>query len=244
MGIKTKIEEQLGFEPTDGQEKACSAIERWLFTDKEMPTLIIRGFAGTGKTALLGALARVLENEGKPFFLMAPTGRAAKVMSKSAGSKATTIHSHIYKLVQNAGGMRIELMLNPEEDAVFIVDEASMLGLQGEGTTVFNDRSLLDDLVEHIFHEPGARLLFIGDPAQLPPVGQFSSPALDPATMRDRYFMTVGAVQLREVVRQAEGSGVLQVATDLRGQLKEGEKLPKLTVENLPDVVDLKWKMC
>ena len=239
MGIKTKIEQELGYEPTEGQSKACNAIERWLYTDKEMPTLIIRGFAGTGKTALLGALARMLESEGTPFFLMAPTGRAAKVMSKSAGVKASTIHSHIYKLAQNASGLHIELILNPEEGAVFIVDEASMLGLQGEGTSLFNDRSLLDDLIEHVFHEQGSRLLFIGDPAQLPPVGQFASPALDPATMRDRFLLTVGAVQLKEVVRQAQDSGVLRIATELRYQLKEGEKIPNLDIAGLPDVVDL-----
>lgn len=239
MGIKQGIFQHLGFEPTDDQRKACDALERWMGTDKELPTLILRGYAGTGKTALLGAFAQTLDAEGVPFFLMAPTGRAAKVMSKSAGFKATTIHSHIYQLVGHSSGVSIELTHNLEEGAVFVVDEASMLGLAGEGGSVFNDRSLLDDLIEHVFHEPGSRLLLIGDPAQLPPVGQRDSPALDPATLRDRFFLTVGAVQLREVVRQAADSGVLRAATDVRSQIKQARDFPHLDIQGMPDVVDL-----
>jgi exodeoxyribonuclease-5 len=239
MGIAGKIEQALGFAPTKDQIKAIDAVERWYATDKSKPTLIIRGFAGTGKTALLGALAQTMESEGCPYFLLAPTGRAAKVMGRSAGQHASTIHSHIYKLKENSGGVRIELELNTEENAVFIVDEASMLGLRGEGSSVFNDRSLLDDLIEHVFHDEGCRLLLIGDPAQLPPVGQRDSPALDPATMRDRYQLTVGAVQLREVVRQAAGSGVLRTATHIRTQLNEGKNLPQVSFNGYADVVDL-----
>lgn len=239
MDVSARIEEELGFEATKGQKKACEGLSRWLATDMERPTLIIKGYAGTGKTALLGALARVLKSRKQPFFLLAPTGRAAKVMASSANMKAATIHSHIYELKQLAGGVRLELSLNSEPDAVFIVDEASMLGLGGDGGGVFSDRSLLDDLIKHVFHDDRARLLLMGDPAQLPPVGQRDSPALDPATIRDRYRLTVGAVRLTEVVRQAKDSGILDVATQLRMQHLEGRRVPELHIDGYTDVVDI-----
>lgn len=194
-----------------------AGFSRLLASERPLSTLVLKGYAGTGKTALLGALVKTLQKDGSPVILLAPTGRAAKVMSAFSGHPASTIHRRIYRVGSGPDGhLELALAPNREQRALFVVDEASMIG-SGEGS--FGGRDLLTDLFEHVFQHPGNRLLIVGDPAQLPPVGETLSPALDVSILRDRHDLLAGAVELTEVVRQQALSGILANATELRSQL-------------------------
>ncbi|MBK7945083.1 MAG: AAA family ATPase [Flavobacteriales bacterium] len=202
-----------GHEATNGQRRAMEAIARLLATKQERATLVLRGYAGTGKTTLVGALVRLLKTQRMPLVLLAPTGRAAKVLGGHAGSEASTIHRRIYRVGEGEDGPGVSLAAHKEQGSLFIVDEASMIGPGSEGA--FGSRDLLRDLVAHVFSAPGCKLLLIGDPAQLPSVGSDHSPALNVRDLR-ALGLTAGGVDLTEVVRQAEASGILRNATDLR----------------------------
>jgi len=208
----------LGHEPTPGQRKAIDALDRLLATPKDKATLILKGYAGTGKTTLVGALVKVLANERRKVILLAPTGRAAKVLSAYAQAEASTIHRRIYSMGDDddhGGGMSVKP--NRDAGALFVVDEASMIG-SGRGEGSFGDRDLLGDLFEHVFNARGCKLLLIGDPAQLPPVGSDHSPALVVKDLAD-FGLLPGSIELTDVVRQAENSGILVNATALRHTL-------------------------
>jgi len=187
---------------------------------------VLRGYAGTGKTTLVGALVRMLRKQRRAHVLMAPTGRAAKVLGAHAGSEASTIHRRIYRVGEGDDGPGVSLVAHKDEGALFIVDEASMIGPGSEGA--FGSRDLLRDLVTHVFSAPGCKLLLIGDPAQLPPVGSGHSPALSVQDLR-AIGLTAGGVDLTEVVRQAEASGILRNATDLRALLGQSVSLGEST---------------
>ncbi len=224
----------LGHEPTEGQQRAAIALERLLNTDRERATLILKGYAGTGKTSLVGALVKVLSAEKRPVVLMAPTGRAAKVLGAYARHFASTIHRRIYRISgDQEEGFGVGLTTHKDAGALFIVDEASMIG-RNNNEGAFGARDLLTDLFEHVFSVAGCKLLLIGDPAQLPPVGSDHSPALETKDLREM-GLTAGVVQLTEVVRQAEASGILANATDLRSELKKPEPMPRFT-GGFPDV--------
>ncbi len=190
-----------------------AAIARLLATEREHAALILRGYAGTGKTTLVGAVVRVLSAARVPLVLLAPTGRAAKVLAAHAGRDASTIHRRIYRIGEAEDGPGASLARHKDEGTLFIVDEASMIGPGSEGA--FGDRDLLRDLLEHVYSAPRCKLLLIGDPAQLPPVGSDHSPALDVKDLR-AIGLTAGVVDLTEVVRQASESGILRNATALR----------------------------
>jgi exodeoxyribonuclease-5 len=201
-------------------------LERLLATDRENATLVLKGYAGTGKTSLVGALVKVLSAEKRPVVLMAPTGRAAKVLAAFARHFASTIHRRIYR-ISGDDDMSFGASVSSHKDqgALFIVDEASMIGRDG-GEGAFGRRDLLSDLFEHVFSVNDCKLLLIGDPAQLPPVGSDHSPALETKDLKEM-GLTAGVVQLTEVVRQAEESGILVNATELRAQLKEEKPMPQ-----------------
>lgn len=224
--LSDRLLQALGHEPTAGQARAASALQRLLATDKEHTALILKGYAGTGKTTLVGALVRVLRTEGRPVVLLAPTGRAAKVLSAYAGQPASTIHRRIYRVAgedEGYGGMRVAP--HKDQGALFIVDEASMIGRGSLGDGPFGSRDLMHDLFEHIFNVRGTRLLLIGDPAQLPPVGSDHSPALEPKELA-AFGVVAGSIELTDVVRQTAGSGILTTATELRGLLSEEQPRP------------------
>ncbi len=224
----------LGHEPTPGQSKAIDALDRLLATPKDKATLILKGYAGTGKTTLVGALVKVLTSERRKVILLAPTGRAAKVLSAYAQAEASTIHRRIYSMGDDedfGGGMSVKP--NKDAGALFVVDEASMIG-SGRGEGSFGNRDLLGDLFEHVFNARGCKLLLIGDPAQLPPVGSDHSPALVVKDLAD-FGLLPGSIELTDVVRQAENSGILVNATALRQTLAEiPESTPSVLTDSAP----------
>lgn len=207
------------FQPTEGQATVLYHLAAFLLSKKPNPTYILRGYAGTGKTTLVTTMVKTLPQIGMGFVLMAPTGRAAKVIGNYTQRFASTIHKKIYQTLSLPdGSMRMVGAENKHKDTVFIVDEASMISEEHE----FGTRSLLDDLINYVFSGERCRLLLIGDTAQLPPVGNSHSPALDIDTLRNEYPLTIATYELVEVKRQALLSGILYNATQLRERLLEG----------------------
>ena len=222
--IKYRIRQSLGFPPTEEQERAIGVFADFLVDADSRAVMILRGSAGTGKTTLAAAIVRALTALGQKLVLLAPTGRAAKVFSLYAGSAAYTIHRRIYRQKSLEGGF--SLNFNTARDTLFIVDEASMIANQGLGESVFGSGCLLDDLVEFVYGlDNNCRMLLIGDPAQLPPVGETESPALSALVLRG-YGMTVSEANLSEVLRQSQESGILFNATRIRTLFHREEASP------------------
>ena len=213
-----KLIQSFGFKPTDGQAVVMYHLSAFLLSQKENPTYILRGYAGTGKTTLVKTLVKTLPSLGMRYVLMAPTGRAAKVLSSYTGQNASTIHRRIYQTKSFPdGSYRIARAENTFKNALFIVDEASMIGEKEE----FGGSSLLDDLLGYVFEGECCRLLLIGDTAQLPPVGSNESPALDCEYLKSEFPITAATYELTEVKRQALESGILYNATDVRQLLAQ-----------------------
>lgn len=202
----------LPFEPNDQQVGLMAALSR--FCSRDMPddsVFLLAGYAGTGKTSVVGALVRTLREAGVGCVLMAPTGRAAKVFAAFAGESASTIHRRIYRPPSEDDPF-MTMRTNVSRDTVFIVDEASMIGSEpgADGRP-----GLLDDLIHYVYTGERCRLILLGDKAQLPPVGCEESPAMDPEVLRG-FGLRVSRVILTRTVRQSEGSGILANATRLR----------------------------
>ena len=230
--IKYRIRQSLGFPPTAEQEQAISVFADFMADRHSRAAMILRGSAGTGKTTLAGAIVRALDSLEQKFVLLAPTGRAAKVFSLYAGSAAYTIHRRIYRQKSIEGDF--ELNFNMTRDTLFIIDEASMIANQGLGESAFGSGCLLDDLMTFVYDiDNNCRMLLIGDPAQLPPVGETESPALS-ATMLRSYGMTVYETSLHEVLRQSQESGILYNATNIRNQTEVA--LPKIRLSGFDDL--------
>lgn len=226
------IAQQFAFPFTPSQQQAALLLAHFVTTPKAYATCILRGYAGTGKTSLVGALVKVMHLLKRDVVLLAPTGRAAKVFSHHAGMPAYTIHRVIYRQESFQGeGTRFSLGYNKLRNALFVVDEASMIS-SGTGVmstdTVFGTGELMDDLIQYVYAGTGCKLLLVGDTAQLPPVGEEDSPALCDEVLR-RYGLLVGSASLTEVVRQSSESDVLSGATLLRQLLTEGfEGIPPI----------------
>lgn len=218
--IATQIYEKLSVQPTENQKKIIESFSNYLSEDNSSTFFILNGYAGTGKTTLIAAIVSALKSLGIKTILLAPTGRAAKVLSQYSGEKALTIHKRIYREQTNAAyESKFSLNINRENEAIFIVDEASMLS---SGTnadkTIFGSGSLLDDLIQYVRSGKRCRLMLVGDSAQLPPVGDDYSPALSPVE-----FLPFGEViyqTMDEVVRQEQSSGILFNATLVRCMLE------------------------
>ncbi|MHA7129166.1 ATP-dependent DNA helicase [Algoriphagus namhaensis] len=207
------------FEPTAGQSRFFTKMDEFFFKKPEdKPCFILRGYAGTGKTTLVSALVKVLPKFGMRSLLLAPTGRAAKVMSNYSGRGAYTIHKMIYKPKGEDGTLSGGFILqkNYFKKTLFIVDESSMLSDDGgmSGT-------LLGDLIRYVFGGGENRLLLVGDTAQLPPVGSTLSPALESSYLNRHFRLQAEQIELSEVMRQRLESGVLANATALREQLQK-----------------------
>ena len=227
--------------PTDGQRVCCTLMSRFLFDTDERSAFILRGYAGTGKTSLVSALIQSAPSMRVSTLLLAPTGRAAKVLSAYSRRPAYTIHKRIYMTGMDANGaVRTVRAVNKHSYTLFIVDEASMIGLEPTATR----QSLLDDLVDYVYSGNHCRLMLVGDTAQLPPVGQTESPALDPDYMSAACGLSVHAAELTEVVRQRQMSGILVGATEIRDQIAvldsaEPARMPVFQEERYPDVIRL-----
>ena len=235
------ILENFGFRPTKEQEIAAEMMSYFLFQRNADSIFVLRGYAGTGKTSLVGALVRSLVQLKQQVVLMAPTGRAAKVFALHAGHPAFTIHRRIYRQKSFTGEMTDFLQgVNLLRHTLFIVDEASMIANSGAGATAFGTGCLLDDLVHYVYSGEGCRLMLVGDTAQLPPVGEEESPALA-TQMLQGYGLQVHEMTLTEVVRQLEGSGILWNATRLRRMLADDDlyAFPQLRLAGFADIVHL-----
>lgn len=235
------ILDKFGFKATSEQEIAVKKMSEFIFERDTDTVFLLKGFAGTGKTSLVGALVRSLDALKQRTVLMAPTGRAAKVFSAHARHPAYTIHKRIYRQKAFTGEMVDFLQnVNLMKQTLFIVDEASMIANDGVGNSVFGTGHLLDDLIHFVYSGEGCRLMLVGDTAQLPPVGEELSPALEPEALAS-YGLRVMSTTLTQVVRQLEESGILWNATLLRRLMSNDElwTFPQLRLKGFPDVVHM-----
>ena len=223
-----QIETHFGLVPTAEQRRALQMFASFMTDRDEQTVMILRGSAGTGKTTLASAVVKAMLALKQKLVLMAPTGRAAKVFSNYSGTPAFTIHRRIYRQKTTADLSAFSLGFNAAQDTLFIVDEASMIA---NGET-----PLLDDLIRFVYNNKNCRLMLIGDRAQLPPVGEAESPALMGSVLRG-YGMKVYECDLNEVLRQAEDSGILWNATEVRCMMYEGRfELPKIRFSGFEDI--------
>lgn len=216
--LRHLLVKNFGFAPTEDQAKVLYHLSAFILSMKEKPVYLLRGYAGTGKTTLISTLVKTLPQIGMSYQLLAPTGRAAKVMSNYTGKAASTLHRKLYRFQAVANGeLRMTLAENKSKNTVFIVDECSMISDQGDGFSW--SRSLLDDLIRYVFSGSCCKLLLIGDSAQLPPVGLDISPAMDFDILRNSFSLTIATYEMKEVMRQALDSGILFNATKIRNLL-------------------------
>lgn len=232
-----RIKSELPFEPNAEKEGLFQALGAFLVSLDERKAFILHGYAGTGKTSVVSALVRALAALKQPCVLLAPTGRAAKVLSRYSGVQAYTIHKKIYR--QNQLGIEaFSLSDNLHKRTLFIVDEASMLSGARDNST-FGSGCLLDDLVKYVYNGQGCSLLLLGDDAQLPPVGSLNSVALDADFMAHSYGLQVTGYGLQEVARQALYSGILSEATRLRQELTANRKKRIVIRPNGRDIIQV-----
>ncbi len=233
--LTSQIKTNFPFVPTKEQEKSLEEISAFLLSADDRRLFLLCGYAGTGKTSLVAALVKTMEQLERRTVLLAPTGRAAKVFSSYSGKPAYTIHKWIYRQKSILNGSSFTLMENRAQNTLFIVDEASMIA--NEGATNFGSGALLDDLVEFVYSGRGCSLLLLGDTAQLPPVGEELSPALSATYLRSM-FLNVSGVELTQVMRQLDGSGILQNATMLRHIIADGAlgALPQIKLKGFADI--------
>jgi exodeoxyribonuclease-5 len=232
------LRENLGHDATESQEKMIELLAGFIGPGNEMEIMLVNGYAGTGKTTLVRALVRTLDHYRRRYVLLAPTGRAAKVLTSYTGRAAYTVHKKIYRQKTAKDGLGIFVLdRNLSANTLFIVDEASMIANQEQEMKIFGTGRLLDDLIEFVYSKEGCKLVLIGDTAQLPPVGLDISPALDPKILEE-YDLTVHKGFLDEVVRQSRGSGILMNATSLRKSLDRSSwDWPRFNCDDYPDVI-------
>ncbi len=233
-----QIKENFPYEPTSEQSDVVLALVDFLLSPVDSLAFILRGYAGTGKTSLVAAVVKTMTKLDQKAILLAPTGRAAKVLSGYSGHPAFTIHKKIYRQQSFSNEFsNFSLNDNLHTHTLFIVDEASMISNDGLSGSAFGTGRLLDDLVQYVYSGQGCRLLLMGDTAQLPPVGQEESPALTADVLKG-YGLSICEKDLTQVVRQLGDSGILWNATALRHLIAEGNAntLPKIRVKNFPDI--------
>ena len=222
MSLQQHIQKEFPYPPTADQTEAIRRFSTFVEQSSTSSIFLLKGHAGTGKTTLIASWLKPLLKQGYKVVLMAPTGRSAKVMSTYAKAKANTIHKRIYFAQQNKqGGIQFTLKKNKFSKAVFIVDEASMIGDEQSSAQLFQNGSLLQDLISYVHQGDRCKLVFVGDTAQLPPVKQELSPALNQNYLSLHFSTEVSEVELSEVLRQDALSGILHNATNLRNLMHE-----------------------
>lgn len=236
------VMETFGHAPTEEQSKAVSVFSCFMASRELRPAMVLCGSAGTGKTSLTAAMVKTLVGLRQRVVLLAPTGRAAKVLSMNAGIPAFTIHRRIYRQKTFTGDMTgFNLNFNKQRDTLFVVDEASMISNDSfsGGAGQFGSGCLLDDLMEYVYSGDNCRLMLVGDRAQLPPVGEDESPALMADMISGAYGLDMYSVNLNEVLRQAADSGILYNANVIRQMITHDEitQLPKICFKGFADIV-------
>ena len=216
------IKNSFPFNVTLKQDAFLKKISQFILSENQDEVFVLKGYAGTGKTTLLSNLVNQLPLVNKKYVMLAPTGRAAKVISNYAKQPAFTIHKKIYypKKDKNSG-MAFTMRANKHKNTIFIVDESSMISDNVTDATMYTHGSLLDDLMYYVYSGQNCKLIIVGDTAQLPPVGMDESPALNESKLALNYHMKVDFIELTEVMRQEEDSGILYNATELREQLQQ-----------------------
>jgi exodeoxyribonuclease-5 len=235
------IKQQFPFQPTIKQNIVLQQLAAFIFSNNKDALYLLKGYAGTGKTTIVGAIVSNLWKAKMSAVLMAPTGRAAKVISNYSGKEAFTIHKKIYfPKKEKGGGVKFVLQPNKHRNTIFIVDEASMIPDTPGESKLMENGSLLDDLMQYVYSGHHCKLLLIGDTAQLPPVKLDLSPALDQNTLALNYNKEVTKMELDEVVRQEQDSGILANATVLREALA-GTKFDyfKFDLAHFKDIIRL-----
>lgn len=236
--LEQQIKENFQYEPTFEQELAIKSLSTFLLSRQTETVFLLRGFAGTGKTSLVGALVRAMDELKQKAILLAPTGRAAKVFSQYAGHPAYTIHKKIYRQKSFSNETsNFSLNDNLNSHTLFIVDESSMIANSGLSGSLFGSGRLLDDLIQFVYSGTACRLLLMGDTAQLPPIGEAESPALSMEVLKG-YGLHVQEICLSQVVRQANNSGILWNATELRRYISEEnyQSFPKIRINGFADI--------
>src|SRR5674476_203952 len=236
--IYNNLCKNLGNTPTDDQSSALKKIAGYICDNNNDIIFLMTGYAGTGKTSVISSIVKTLDLLRMRSVLLAPTGRAAKVLSSYSGRQAFTIHKKIYRQKSSKDGLgNFSLDRNLHKDTFFIVDEASMVSNSSGDSSLFGSGRLLDDLIEYVYSGNECKLILVGDTAQLPPVGSTLSPALDPSLLGE-YGFGVISCELKQVVRQSETSGVLMNATRVRLQVAETNLVhPSIDCINYKDTI-------
>ena len=215
------LKRQFPFTPTNKQDLFFQLIAEFCTNNDDNEIFVLKGYAGTGKTTVISTIVNNLIEINKKYVLLAPTGRAAKVISNYSQKSAFTIHKKIYFPKKVAGGVSFTMQQNKHKNTIFIVDEASMISDTNTDSNAFENGSLLDDLISYIYSGTNCKMLLLGDTAQLPPVNLDISPALNIDTLGIHYNKEIKHIEFDEVMRQEEKSGILYNATELRDVLKE-----------------------
>ncbi|MBK7628194.1 MAG: AAA family ATPase [Bacteroidales bacterium] len=236
--IYTSLCKNLGNIPTDDQSAALKKIAGYICDNNNDVIFLMTGYAGTGKTSVISSVVKTLDILRMRSVLLAPTGRAAKVLSSYSGKQAFTIHKKIYRQKSSKDGLgTFSLDRNLHKDTFFIVDEASMVSNSSGDSSLFGSGRVLDDLIEYVYSGTDCKLILVGDTAQLPPVGSVVSPALDQSALGS-YGFGLLSCELKQVVRQSETSGVLMNATRVRLQVAESDLVhPTLDCINYKDTI-------
>lgn len=238
MQLVEQIKRNFFNKPTPEQENTMNLLADFLLSTDSDSVFLLKGYAGTGKTSMVSALVKTLDELKQKCILLAPTGRAAKVFSHYAGHPAYTIHRRIYRQRTFSNELdNFTMNVNLHQHTLFIVDEASMISNDGLSGNMFGSGRLLDDLIQYVYGGQGCRLVLVGDTAQLPPVGEDESPALSADVLKG-YGLSVTEHVLTQVVRQKLDSGILYNATELRMQMS-GDcfgVMPRIRTAGFPDM--------
>ena len=235
------IKQYFPFTPTAKQDILLLQLSEFIFKENDNDLFLLKGYAGTGKTTIIGTLVNNLWQAKKSAVLMAPTGRAAKVISNYSKKEAFTIHKKIYfPKKERGGGVKFILQPNKHKNTIFIVDEASMIPDTTSDSKLYANGSLLDDLIQYVYQGHKCKLLLIGDTAQLPPIKLDISPALDETNLSLSYNKEVTKMELDEVMRQGQDSGILENATLLRETIASSFfETFQFNIKGYPDIVRL-----
>ncbi len=234
-----EILQKFPYTPTHKQNELLDALTNFIFEDNNRALFLLKGYAGTGKTTIVSTVVHNLWKAGKKAVLLAPTGRAAKVISGYSNRQAFTIHKKIYfPKKQSSGAVNFVMQPNKHSNTLFIVDEASMISDEKQNAKLFENGSLLDDLISYVYSGKNCKIVFIGDTAQLPPVKLTMSPALEADRLSFDFNKEVTEIELDEVVRQQQNSGILANATDLRLLIENSATDFQFDV-SFPDIIRL-----